>query len=228
MKNLAILILLLLCGSYSFSTQIYSDVEFDKRILYVGVPALLVSFAIDDEVNKIVQSNKSQFQDYIWENITHLGSPFVVAGGALGYVYGYFTKNEKLAKSSILAVQSATIASLIVLPIKYITQRERPSKEDKLSFPSAHSAIAFSFWGSYAEEYNKGLSKYLFYTIPVLVGYSRLYLEKHWLSDVVAGALIGLTSIYIAKRFTNFLSVRYNLNIFIDISSYRGGISYYF
>ncbi len=226
-KNLLIIFILFEIG-LSYGKEIFDQVKLDRKIFYIGIPALTISFLLDDEIYDLVKNNQSDLQDRLWKNITHLGSPFIVGAGILGYGYGYFSKNEKLAKASMLAVQSATVSAFIVLPLKYITGRERPSQEDSLSFPSAHSAIAFAFWGSYASVYEESRLKYIFYTIPVMVAYSRLYLEKHWLSDVVAGGIIGLSSIYIAKKLTNFLSIRYNMTIFIDISSQKTGILYFF
>jgi len=179
-------------------------------------------------VDDFVQSNKSKVNDRFWENITHLGSPYMLGIGVFGVSLSYLIESKKLMKSFLFATQSSVISTMIVLPLKYITNRERPNKEDRYSFPSAHSAIAFSFWGSFADVYSRGVKKYIFYTVPVLVAYSRLYLEKHWLSDVVGGAIIGLSSIYLSKKLTNFLSLRFKIGIFIDVS-YKGlGATYYF
>jgi undecaprenyl-diphosphatase len=57
------------------------------------------------------------------------------------------------------------------------------------SFPSGHAAAAFAAAGvlSYFDKRRRGL----YYTIAVLISYSRIYLGCHYLADVVAGALIG-------------------------------------
>ncbi len=221
----------LILFSVSFSQEkelLYDNQEFNKNILFIGIPTLILSFSLDREVNDFVQSNKSTVQDRFWKNITYLGSPYMLGVGVFGMSISYIIENKKLMKSFLLATQSSVISTMIVLPLKYITNRERPNREDRYSFPSAHSAIAFSFWGSFADVYSGGVIKYIFYTVPVLVAYSRLYLEKHWLSDVIGGAVIGLSSIYLSKKLTNFLSLRFRIGIFIDIS-YKGfGATYYF
>lgn len=227
-KSIIVINLIIGFISFSFGENVLYDTKFNKNILYIGVPSLAISFFLDKKIDEFVKHNKSKSQNTIWESITYLGSPYIIGLGTAGYMYGYFSKNSKLLQSSVLATQSSVISAVIVIPIKYITKRKRPSKEDNLSFPSAHSAIAFAFWGSYAQEYNEGIKKYILWSIPFFVAYSRLYLEKHWLSDVVAGGLIGVSSIYLAKKLTNFLSIRYNINIFIDISSNKAGIIYIF
>jgi membrane-associated phospholipid phosphatase len=73
------------------------------------------------------------------------------------------------------------------------------------SFPSGHTATAFSIalWLSYISG-NKYLSLlYLF--LAALVGYSRVYLAQHFLEDVVAGSLIGILTTFIVI----VLSLRY-------------------
>lgn len=228
MYNMRILmIIVFLLYGFSFA-QDTGDLDFNKKILYYGIPALAISFAIDKEIKEFVEHNQTDTQKLVWQNITNLGSPYIAVGGVLGYAYGYFTHKDRFLYASILSVQSTAISIAMVLPLKLITNRERPNKENKYSFPSGHTAVAFAFWGSYATVYNKGITPYILYTIPVLVGISRIYLEKHWLSDVVGGAIIGLSSIYLAKKFTNFLSIRFNIGIFINVSSKNVQITYRF
>jgi membrane-associated phospholipid phosphatase len=77
--------------------------------------------------------------------------------------------------------------------LKYSVQRERPDGADHYSFPSGHSSSAFSLATVLAGEYGweAGVPAYLG---ACAVGYSRLELDKHWLSDVVFGAGLGIAS----------------------------------
>jgi membrane-associated phospholipid phosphatase len=69
------------------------------------------------------------------------------------------------------------------------------------SFPSGHTAAAFScfsYWAYTIE--NKW--KFVFLIFPVLVGLSRVYLAQHFLIDVVAGSVLGVsTSIFFYRLF---------------------------
>jgi membrane-associated phospholipid phosphatase len=61
------------------------------------------------------------------------------------------------------------------------------------SFPSGHSTSAFSLCFALALlAKNKNL-KFALFVIALLIGYSRIYLSQHFLEDVFAGSLIGVT-----------------------------------
>lgn len=71
--------------------------------------------------------------------------------------------------------------------------------ETSSSFPSAHSVISIAFYSFIfyllAGNTQRRFSKFLFilaiFLIPVFLGFSRLYLGVHYLSDVLAGYVIG-------------------------------------
>lgn len=87
--------------------------------------------------------------------------------------------------------------------LKEIFHRSRPVgalvAETSSSFPSAHSVIAIAFYSFIfyllAGNTQRRFSKFLFilaiFLIPVFLGFSRLYLGVHYLSDVLAGYAIG-------------------------------------
>ncbi len=64
------------------------------------------------------------------------------------------------------------------------------------SFPSGHSLVAWATFTPFAESYSKWI-----YLIPASVSFSRLYKNKHWMSDVVMGGGLGyLAGLYFHKR----------------------------
>jgi membrane-associated phospholipid phosphatase len=88
---------------------------------------------------------------------------------------------------------SLGLANIVVMPVKHWTAERRPDSSDLLSFPSGHTATAFVSAEFLRQEY-KHLSPWITtggYAMAVLTGYLRMYNNKHWLSDVAAGAGIA-------------------------------------
>jgi membrane-associated phospholipid phosphatase len=88
------------------------------------------------------------------------------------------------------------IANTIVAPVKRWTAERRPDSSDALSFPSGHTATAFVAAEFLRQEY-KDRSPWIGaggYAIAVATGYLRMYNNKHWFSDVMAGAGVGIFS----------------------------------
>ncbi|MCU0250456.1 MAG: phosphatase PAP2 family protein [Vicinamibacterales bacterium] len=74
--------------------------------------------------------------------------------------------------------------------LKEVVQRERPNGEDDLSFPSGHASNAFTL-AAVAERHYGWKAGLPAYTLASLVAVSRLQRNKHYLSDVMAGATLG-------------------------------------
>jgi membrane-associated phospholipid phosphatase len=62
------------------------------------------------------------------------------------------------------------------------------------SFPSGHALVTFSLAAALAEEARTPWVTVLAYGGAAAVGWSRIYDDKHWTSDVAAGALIGIVA----------------------------------
>ena len=79
--------------------------------------------------------------------------------------------------------------------IKVSVGRERPNGQDNKSFPSGHTSNAFAM-ATVAQRHYGWKIGIPAYGLAGLMGVSRIHEDKHWLSDVVAGATLG----YIAGR----------------------------
>ena len=93
--------------------------------------------------------------------------------------------------------------------IKHLVRRDRPHSilvdAHNFSFPSGHSTMAMALsLGVYFVFVNKLRAKTLWFLVSIswalLVGFSRIYLNVHWVSDVLAGFSLGVICALVAKK----------------------------
>ena len=151
----------------------------------------------------LLNSFHTTIGDYFFKYITEVGGsiPFIILGLLLFYNYRNF----------IFLGLSQGLSSLITFVIKRVMQIPRPSVifnelgielpvvngvdlHHSLSFPSGHTTTAFATFFVLAVIIKNKYIKLLCLIIAILGGYSRIYLSQHFITDVLAGALIGLLS----------------------------------
>ncbi len=128
-----------------------------------------------------------------YNTIEHAGDVMVLFLPATAYAKTAYEGDAQGALQFSLGL-STTLATTFAL--KYTIDAERPNGENSRSFPSGHSATAFSsatfLQMRYGWEY--GLPAYLG---AGFVAWSRVYTENHYTRDVVAGAILGVVGSYI-------------------------------
>nr|WKN36150.1 phosphatase PAP2 family protein [Tunicatimonas sp. TK19036] len=112
---------------------------------------------------------------------------------------GIKTQHRFMAQTLRLLTAEA-LSQAVVLPLKQFTHIERPDQSNFKSFPSGHTTQAFvsaTFMhkelGHLSPWYSIGA-----YTTATAVGALRMMNNKHWLSDVLVGAGIGILSTNVA------------------------------
>ena len=114
-------------------------------------------------------------------------------------LFGVKGKNNFKDRSIVLATAYLLMGSSVTV-LKNTTKRQRPNQTGFTSFPSGHTATAFMGAEFLYQEYKDvspwyGVSGYF---IAAGTVYLRMYNNKHWFSDVVAAAGIGILSTKIA------------------------------
>lgn len=175
------------------------DLKFNyKQII---IPTVLIGYGViglnnnsikslnEDYRNKIKaeDSNKTHFDDYL---------QYVPVATTFGLeAFGVKSKN-KIKDKLIIAATSTLLMSATVLSLKNSTHQLRPDGSAYNSFPSGHTATAFMGAEMLYQEYKDqsvwyGISGYF---VAATTGYFRMYNDKHWSTDVLAGAGIGILS----------------------------------
>lgn len=148
-------------------------------------------------------------------NATGLGT---IAAPVSLYAFGLVRKDSKMQSTALLAGEAVADAEIVTTVLKDATRRVRPAGiaahgnfsdswfesggsiiRGSGSFPSGHTIAAFSVATVIARRYgNHRWVPYTAYGMAALVGFSRLSLSSHFLSDVFMGGALG----YSISRFT--------------------------
>src|SRR5215813_491655 len=133
--------------------------------------------------------------------ISEAGSAFAGGGVAAGfYLIGRKTHSYKARETGLLTAEALLDSAIVVTALKGITQRKRPdSGHDRSefwdggsSFPSGHSATAWSMATVIASEYHEHRwVQFAAYGGASAVSISRFTGGKHYLSDVLVGSALG-------------------------------------
>lgn len=165
---------------------------------------------LDYNVAIIIISWRSDFFDSLFLFITRLGSWYIITFlFIITAVLFILYSKSKLIKPFFICLLGSGLMSLI---IKFLVDRSRPSLDlalysEKLpSFPSAHATLILVFFGflTYCiwrfriSRVIKIIMMIVFIVIIIFVGFSRIYLGVHFLSDIIGGYLVGLLWLLIA------------------------------
>lgn len=173
----------------------------------IGGVALLTTQ--DLKIQKWAQQNRSHLSDSIAKfGLEPWGSGYY-SMGLMGvyYLQGLIFKNERSKKTAMLGVKAYIISGVLVNIPKMLLNRRRPYQGDApdptlwmgpfagkfyKSMPSGHTTAAFAVATIVACEYSdKWYVPVLAYGIAGLTGLSRINDNRHWASDVLAGAAFG-------------------------------------
>ena len=102
----------------------------------------------------------------------------------------YLNDKKDIARAGLVGFVGDCAA---VIPLKLLINRERPDEKTgrvDSSFPSGHTTFAFTQAVVYSH-YNAKM-KIPVYAYAMVVGFSRLYLGKHYATDVLGGAVLGI------------------------------------
>ncbi len=175
-----------------------------KRGMILGLIVLTLislSFYFDKVVIRAVSAIRNSLLDkfFIW--ITLVSSEVII----FFVLTALFLWREHKRKWILPLWMSLGLSAVISFILKMIIQRQRPfqlglvslmsSLQEKsymiwnFSFPSFQTMLAFSALPIISKQFPK--TKWIWIGFALLVGFSRMYFGLHFLSDVLAGALIG-------------------------------------
>lgn len=131
-----------------------------------------------------------------WDNYIQYLPMLEVYGLSACGVKGRHSIKDK----TLLLAMSYAYMGVMVNAMKYTLREPRPGNGARNSFPSGHTATAFMGAEMLNQEY-KDVSPWIGYSgyaTAAVIGYMRMYNNRHYINDVVAGAAIGILSTKLA------------------------------
>ena len=182
-------------GIKAMLTGIVIDVKHlpsKENLMWAGIGGglALAVHPLDDNINhKLVGNDAAENFFKAGEVLGEL--PTLLATSSVVYAIGRIKDQPRVSHVGMDLIQSLVISEGLTQTLKYTTRRERPDHSGKNSFPSGHAADTFAF--ATALERHLGWR----YAIPAYafasyVAISRLPANRHWFSDAVFGASVGI------------------------------------
>ena len=153
---------------------------------------LYSSYSVKSDINHLFgEGRHTRVDDFLQF------APYFELGGVL--LAGVESHNDR-RNLGLIILKSEAIMLTSVFAVKTLTGIERPDKSDMLSFPSGHTAQAFLAASIVHTELRDKSQWYGIgaYAIAASVGTLRMVNDKHWESDVLAGAGFGILSAHLA------------------------------
>lgn len=188
----------------------------------VGVTALMLADPGITEEFRDPGPQRSHFLRNAASVFNSVGDPGTVILAATLYGSGRLTHHPVMAELGLRSAEAIVISGAVTALLKGVAGRDRPSLDNQdaddfnfgggfsggghTSFPSGHATAAFAVASVVASEssfrwpHASRFVQPLVYGLATSVALARVYSERHWASDVVAGAGIGtLTGLAVVR-----------------------------
>ena len=161
------------------------------------------------------RDTEKSLNDDFWDFPTSYGIVQYANLFSLGtYATGLLVDSDELRTTGRLLFESLSLSGASVITLRYLFGRSRPYGETRSwdfnwfewsnkiqAFPSGHTTVAFAVSTVLAERIGGLWARIGLYGIAGLTGFARIYNNQHWLSDVVAGGLLGFVAgLHVVQR----------------------------
>ncbi len=168
----------------------------------VGIVGLTL---LDESVQDFALEHRSSFSDKLFNIDDYYGDKWYMLG-SMGVLYlgGLFSGHDGIRETGLLTAEAYFYTAVLTVITKEMLGRSRPYlnsgpytfnpfvfKESKRSFFSGHTSTVFAVSTVMASSVDNRFWKFSWYSAAVITGAARMYHDKHWLSDVTAGAIVG-------------------------------------
>lgn len=165
------------------------------------IPTTLITYGVLTRTNKSLRNLDLSTNNEVGEHISKKNPfdnyiQFAPAAAVYGLDFAGIKAKHNFRDRTLIMATAYLIMGVTVATMKTTTHIERPNDSNDNSFPSGHTATAFVGAHILFTEY-KDISPWIGiggYTVATATATMRILNKKHWVSDVVTGAGIGILS----------------------------------
>ncbi len=159
----------------------------------------------DEGTNEEIREHPTRSAEKLASAFRRVGQPEIYAGLPVALITaGWLTGKTGILRAGGRLAASVVVATAGFETIKLVSGRARPDADRGAwafapfsgngSFPSGHSAVAFALATSLSHELHHPVATVALYATATGTAWSRLYNARHWGSDAVLGAALGIAS----------------------------------
>lgn len=165
----------------------------------------------------------SDIQNYFKRPFLDTTIPLITVLGNSGMIWIIISLilicNKKYRTAGILTLLALIVTALLgEVILKNLVQRSRPflsmpdiklliTAPTSYSFPSGHTSSSFTAAAMLSHNFKK--YRFGFFTVAILIAFSRLYLCVHFPSDILGGIILGVIGYFITLKLYDFLKNKY-------------------
>jgi membrane-associated phospholipid phosphatase len=204
------------CG-FKNTWRLITNVKLMKRwwqlsiLAGIAVGLIVAAFMFDAPAREWVNAHQSDGARQFMRNVSRFGDWWSHAAlGILLLALAWWRGNKKWTRIFLSMLIALALAGAVTRVIKIGVGRARPSVQTETvwngpslsarfhAFPSGHTAASMAFFAIlFFASWRIGLGCL---PIPILIGFSRMYVAAHYLSDVIFAAILGLLCAFITAR----------------------------
>ena len=186
-------------------------IAFWITICALALVLVVLAFWFDPAVRSWVVEHQNRGLRNAMANVSRFGDwPEHVLVGAGLLAIAWWRRSRQWSRIFLAMLVACALAGATARAIKIVTGRARPSvsteavwsgprlSEKYHAFPSGHTAASSAFFAVLViASWRIGLITIL---IPLAIGFSRMYVAAHYLSDVVCAGIVGISCALLITR----------------------------
>src|ERR1041384_242303 len=187
-------------------------------VVSAGIGTVMV---FDEDIGRAIRHARTDTLTNVFDNVQPFGNEYAIGIVGSFYLWGEIFKDPRAKSTALDSIAATAIGpGIIVNATKYLVGRGRPTDGKGAydfepfsghdSFLSGHTTEPLALANVITEHYDAMWVKVAAYGLAGTVGYARLNNNRHWTSDVLAGAAVG---IYVGKTVVYFNRAHHRIKL---------------